>query len=164
MTDLELKEAIYSKVISVLTDPSLWNGTAFTVYTDFEVEGVQESALIRPFVIIGTRNTNVLPRMHPWIGIDILVDGTELQLGTPLSLSARTSLNITGRQEGEASVIAGVLKKNMLRIVSGTQVIMATPLSGTSIWYEDVAPIPDSLRKEASLNQWLIESTLYLAL
>lgn len=151
----------------ILTDATLWDftdaGVPFVIYSDIEIESM-DTEPERPFIVIGTRNTGVIPKWLPFIGVDIEVDYLELQLGTPDSRIARTTLNIMGRQQGEASRIGSVVKSNMMSFTaSGGQHVQAVFMNG-AVWHETAVPIPIGALKERTLAQWIAVSAGFHAL
>ena len=161
MSDDVLKADVYAAVSAVLHDASLWNGTPFAVYRDFDMENmVVEPA--RPFVFIGSRNTAVIPKFLPYVMLDIEIDRIVLQMGS-VSSQVRVSINIVGRTEGEASRISSVLKRNVVTFGTGYSAQIDTDRAGVS-WLEEAVAIPEPYWSEGTLRQVLSIRATFLVM
>lgn len=161
MSDDVLKQDLYTVIVGVLEDASLWNRVAFTVYRDFEMEGMTTEPM-RPFIFVGSRNTAVMPRFLPYIILDIEVDSVVFQMGS-LSNLVRCTINILGRTEGETSRISSVLKDNV--VTFGTTYIaqQQTDRRGAT-WTEQAVPIPEPGWSEGTLRQLLAISSEFIVM
>lgn len=160
MSDDTIKQDFYSKVDTVLTTNSLWNGVGFTTYRDFDMEGMT-SEPARPFIFIGSRNTAVIPKYLPYIILDIELDRYVFQMGSTSTL-VRVSINILGRTEGEASRIASVLKDNVVTFGS-YNAQQQTDTQGKA-WSEQALPIPEPAWSEGTLRQLLSISSEFIVM
>lgn len=160
MSDDALKQDFYTKVQTVLGTNSLWNGAGFTIYRDFDMEGITAEPA-RPFIFMGSRNTAVIPKYLPYIILDIEIDRIVYQMGSTSHL-VRVTINILGRTEGETSRIASVLKDNV--VTFGTYNAQQQTDRRGSTWSEQAVPIPEPAWSEGTLRQLLAISSEFIVM
>lgn len=160
-SDDTLKADVYSAVQAVLENASLWSGVGFTVYRDFDMEAMREEPP-RPYIFIGSRNTAVVPRLLPYIILDIEIDSIVVQMGS-VSKRVRVTINIIGSVEGQASRISSVLKENVVTFGTGYIALQEQDRTG-AYWTEQAVPVPEPAWSEGSLRQLLAINSEFIVL